>query len=157
MTTLNKKETTLAQEQKVITNPYPGLRPFRNDESHLFFGREDQVEEVLKKLLENKFIGIVGTSGIGKSSFMYCGVLPTLISDYQTEHSSQWDIITCNPGNDPLRNLAKAITPEANKSSTDVDYSMASLIENSGGLVNLVEKRHAENQKNHLIFIDHTD
>ena len=25
-----------------LTNPFPGLRPFRSDESHLFFGREEQ-------------------------------------------------------------------------------------------------------------------
>ena len=62
---------TSETQQKNMTktlNPYPGLRPFRNDESHLFFGRENQVQEVLDKLIENRFIAIVGTSGIGKSS-----------------------------------------------------------------------------------------
>ena len=32
--------------------PYPGLRPFRRDESDLFFGRDDQVDQLLDKLAE---------------------------------------------------------------------------------------------------------
>jgi hypothetical protein len=30
-----------------LINPFPGLRPFTFDESHLFFGREGQSDEVL--------------------------------------------------------------------------------------------------------------
>ena len=30
--------------------PYPGLRPFRRDETDLFFGREAQIEAMLAKL-----------------------------------------------------------------------------------------------------------
>ena len=28
-------------------NPFPGLRPFRSDEHHLFFGREEQTAALL--------------------------------------------------------------------------------------------------------------
>ena len=30
-----------------LTNPFPGLRPFRSDEHHLFFGREEQTGALL--------------------------------------------------------------------------------------------------------------
>jgi hypothetical protein len=33
-----------------ITNPFPGLRPFREEEEHLFFGRELQVDAMVDKL-----------------------------------------------------------------------------------------------------------
>ena len=36
-------------------NPFPGLRPFSMDESHLFFGREGQSDEILSMLSDNKF------------------------------------------------------------------------------------------------------
>ena len=26
--------------------PYPGLRPFNSDETHIFFGREEQTDEL---------------------------------------------------------------------------------------------------------------
>jgi hypothetical protein len=31
-------------------NPFPGLRPFRSDEHHLFFGRENQTAALLQLL-----------------------------------------------------------------------------------------------------------
>ena len=30
-------------------NPFPGLRPFRSDEHHLFFGREEQVDDLIRR------------------------------------------------------------------------------------------------------------
>ncbi len=32
---------------RVRPNPFPGLRPFRSDEHHLFFGREEQTAALL--------------------------------------------------------------------------------------------------------------
>ena len=43
-----------------LFNPFPGLRPFLTEESHLFFGREGQSEEVLKSLSENRFVAVIG-------------------------------------------------------------------------------------------------
>ena len=34
----------------VVRNPFPGLRPFRTDEEHLFFGRENQVDSMIDQL-----------------------------------------------------------------------------------------------------------
>ena len=34
----------------VVANPFPGLRPFEPSESHLFFGRDEQVDELLLRL-----------------------------------------------------------------------------------------------------------
>ncbi len=59
-------------------NPFPGLRPFAPEESDLFFGREKESAEVLNKLLKNRFTTVIGASGTGKSSLIYCGVLPKI-------------------------------------------------------------------------------
>lgn len=92
-----------------VFNPFPGLRPFSIDESHLFFGREGQSEEVLKLLSENRFVAVVGASGSGKSSLMYCGLVPILYGGFITEAGSRWRIITFRPGNKPIDNLSEAI------------------------------------------------
>ena len=42
-----------------LFNPFPGLRPFGIEDSHLFFGRDGQSDEVLYNLANNKFIAIV--------------------------------------------------------------------------------------------------
>lgn len=31
-------------------HPYPGLRPFKSEESDIFFGREQHVDQLLEKL-----------------------------------------------------------------------------------------------------------
>ena len=90
-------------------NPFPGLRPFQMEESHLFFGREGQTDEVLMKLAEHRFVGVIGPSGSGKSSFVYCGVLPILYGGFMANAGPNWDVIVARPGNDPIRNLAEAI------------------------------------------------
>ena len=54
-------------------NPFPGLRPFSVDDSHLFFGREGQIDDILLKISKNRFVTVMGYSGSGKSSLMFCG------------------------------------------------------------------------------------
>ena len=92
------------ETNKVKFNPFPGLRPFLPEESDLFFGREGESEEVLRKLLKNRFITVIGASGSGKSSLIYCGVLPR-VKKLSAGHSSNWRILTFRPGNDPISNL----------------------------------------------------
>ena len=33
-----------------MPKPYPGLRPFREQESEFFFGRENEIDELLERL-----------------------------------------------------------------------------------------------------------
>ena len=42
-----KEHIRTNKPERRMINPFPGLRPFTTDESHLFFGREGQSEEVL--------------------------------------------------------------------------------------------------------------
>ena len=60
----------MGSESKFKLNPFPGLRPFLPEESDLFFGREGESEEVLQKLLKNRFVTVMGASGTGKSSLI---------------------------------------------------------------------------------------
>src|SRR5215218_1472903 len=59
-------------------NPFPGLRPFRSDEHHLFFGREEQTAALLQLLRTNRSLAVVGTSGSGKSSLVRAGMMAEL-------------------------------------------------------------------------------
>ena len=40
--------------------PYPGLRPFTEEESIFFKGREVQIERIVKRIGEKKFLMING-------------------------------------------------------------------------------------------------
>lgn len=107
--------TTLSPTVKKLKNPFPGLRPFSMDESHLFFGREGQSDEVLRKLSENKFVAVIGSSGSGKSSFIYCGVIPILYGGFLTSIGTNWDVIVTRPGGGPIDNLAESIIKKDKK------------------------------------------
>jgi len=95
--------------ETVGANPFPGLRPFTLSDSHLFFGREGQVDEILLKLYKNRSVAIMGYSGSGKSSLMNCGLIPVLYGGFMTETGPNWKIINIRPGNSPIENLAKAV------------------------------------------------
>jgi hypothetical protein len=60
----------------LASTPFPGLQPFREDEAHLLFGRENQVDAMVDKLADTRFLAVVGTSGSGKSSPVNCGDQP---------------------------------------------------------------------------------
>lgn len=101
------------EEQTVFapgtSNPFPGLRPFTVDECHLFFGREGQVDDILLKLSQNRFVCVMGYSGSGKSSLMYCGLVPVLYGGFVTHSSPNWHIIVTRPGISPIQNLADSV------------------------------------------------
>lgn len=138
-------------------NPFPGLRPFTTAESHLFFGREGQSEEVLDNLSRNRFVAVVGSSGSGKSSLMYCGVVPILYGGFITEAGSKWKIILSRPGNDPIGNLAREIA-EKNTEGTEGQYNpkliRAILESSSKGLVEAIKQTRSDSDQNYLILAD---
>lgn len=144
-----------------LKNPFPGLRPFGIDECHLFFGREDQVDEILLKLSQNRFISLLGYSGSGKSSLMHCGVIPILYGGFMTSEGPNWNVVVSRPGGSPIDNLAEAIMSSAAIVSTDdADHEIkhkitaALLKTGSKGLVDIAKHYKAVTGENLLILID---
>lgn len=90
-------------------NPFPGLRPFREDEEHLFFGRERQIDRMIDKLSPARFLAIVGTSGSGKSSLVNCGLRPALHRGLMAQAGTAWKVAQFRPGNNPVRALGHAL------------------------------------------------
>lgn len=85
--------------------PYPGLAPFRKEDAAVFFGRDEAVEKSVERLLKDRFLAIVGASGIGKSSLIHAGIVPRLLQD----HAQLQPIANCRFGAYPLENLADAL------------------------------------------------
>ena len=90
-------------------NPFPGLRPFEPHESTLFFGREDQCDDLLTRLGRRRLVAVVGMSGSGKSSLVRAGLLPALDRGYLPSAGSSWQIAIFRPGSDPVANLTRGL------------------------------------------------
>lgn len=101
--------SSIPMNEQLSYNPFPGLRPFSIDECHLFFGREGHADEILDKLSQNRSVTVLGYSGSGKSSLMYCGVIPMLYGGFMTQTSPNWKIVRTRPGSSPIDNLTEAI------------------------------------------------
>jgi WD40 repeat protein len=93
--------------------PYPGLRPFKRDESDIFRGRNNFVTELSEKLANHHFIAVVGDSGCGKSSLVRAGLLARLNLALDERH---WRTANLRPGNDPFCNMSIALLRDTNKS-----------------------------------------
>jgi WD40 repeat protein len=92
-----------------VDGPYPGLRPFRSDEAEIFFGRDEQVDAMLKRLGASRFLAVVGESGCGKSSLVSAGLIPALELGLLTPPGPAWRIAPMRPGSHPLNRLATAL------------------------------------------------
>ena len=85
--------------------PYAGLRPFHRDEADIFFGRDEQIDQLLAKLSKSRFLATVGPSGCGKSSLIYTGLLNALEAGFLADVGLHWRMATLRPGTHPMRNL----------------------------------------------------
>jgi len=66
---------------------YPGVKPFTENEKHLFFGRANDSQKLFKLISLEKLVLLYSKSGLGKSSLLNAGVLPLFDEDsdkYQT-------------------------------------------------------------------------
>ncbi len=141
-------------------NPFPGLRPFRSDEDRVFFGREKQLDDLLRKLRTTRLVTVLGTSGSGKSSLVYSGLIPSLQSGYMVKAGSNWGIAVLRPGSDPIGNLVDALdTPALAGKSGELQemyrlFLEATLRRSSRGLISCFEEARLPTHKNVLVVVD---
>ena len=85
-------------------SPYPGLSAFTEDDAEFFFGREGEVAQLWRKITSRRLLAVIGPSGVGKSSLLRAGLIPSA--------PDGWGVIVCQPGDSPYSALARALAPE---------------------------------------------
>ncbi|WP_353570870.1 AAA family ATPase [Candidatus Albibeggiatoa sp. nov. BB20] len=90
--------------------PYVGLHTYKITDKPIFYGRDEQIEEIVNIFLKNEknFVAVSGQSGCGKSSLIRAGFLSSL-QDGIIPGKVSWRIATFTPQYDPLYELAKAL------------------------------------------------
>jgi energy-coupling factor transporter ATP-binding protein EcfA2 len=139
-------------------NPFPGLRPFESSESALFFGRDEQCDELLARLARRRLVAVVGASGSGKSSLVRAGLLPALQRGYLPTAGSSWQIAVFRPGGTPLANLTDALLAGVGSESGTVDITRETLTDlltsSSLGLVAAADRLLAGGHGSLLVVVD---
>jgi WD40 repeat protein len=154
-----------AQEQlqnEQLQNPFPGLRSFEAAETHLFFGREGQSDEILKILAHDRFVAVVGTSGAGKSSLVRAGMIPSLEAGYMAAAGSSWRFAVLRPGDqqDPIASLAHRLADPEVFGAIEIDTEALTRIldttlrRSSFGLIEAARQLHLQPGENLLVLVD---
>ncbi len=85
-------------------SPYAGLGAFQEANADLFFGRSHEIAALTHRLESQPLLAIVGPSGVGKSSFVRAGLVPTL-----KRLGENWEAFVLRPGRAPLAALASVL------------------------------------------------
>ena len=137
-------------------NPFPGLRAFRPDEGHLFFGRIESTLKVVSKLKDNRFVAVLGASGSGKSSLVLSGVIPALLRE-NTEGKKSWSYLVFRPALNPVDHLAaelSALSAGAGFTQLTEQNVAASLHNRTEGLTDVVGRIRKNLRQQIVIVID---
>jgi DNA-binding SARP family transcriptional activator len=88
--------------------PYKGLARYDAADAELFVGRERLVEELVARLVDQRYLVVVGPSGTGKSSLVRAGLMPALAAG-ALPGSKAWAVSVVVPGIRPVQVLEAAL------------------------------------------------
>lgn len=107
--------------------PYQGLAAYGPERAGWFFGREELVDDLLRRLARRRLLAVFGASGSGKSSLLRAGLVPAVLAgrvpapdrqpgtDREPEPAHPTEplagsappvVLVTTPGPDPLGELA---------------------------------------------------
>lgn len=95
-------------EELLQINPFPGLRAFEPPEASQFFGRRQQIDELVQRLEHVQLLVVAGESGCGKSSLVLAGLLNELARP-EVAGDIEWRSVVMRPGNSPIAELASKL------------------------------------------------
>jgi WD40 repeat protein len=99
----------------VGASPFRGLAAFREADAPFFHGRERFTERLLSAVQRRPLLVVAGSSGSGKSSAVFAGLVPRLRA------AGDWLVASLRPGTDPFRALATALLPFLSPALGDVE------------------------------------
>lgn len=140
----------------VAPNPYVGLRPFFAADSHIFFGRDEQISELQEILHKTRFLPVVGGSGSGKSSLVRAGLIPRLSAGFLVSGADKWVTVICKPGDAPINNFASELArafgqPDAVDGEDGLEASIRLAL--AGGAADFIEQ-HRDPKASVLLLVD---
>ncbi len=142
----------ITREVMPDASPYAGLSAFQESDAARFFGRSREIAAMVARIRERPLVGLIGPSGVGKSSLVRAGLVPAL-----KQSGENWESLVVRPGRHPMQALASLIAPllEAGTNEPEPPKDLVKHLYQEPGYVGVVLRRHAKkNRRNVLLFID---
>jgi len=137
-------------------SPYAGLSSFQESDAARFFGRSREIAAAVNRIRERPVMGVVGPSGVGKSSFVRAGLVPAL-----KQSGENWESFVIRPGRSPLAAIAAMMTPMVGSTSQTVVDDLkeqaqlaARLAREPGHMGQVLRSRAKRSQTKILLFVD---
>ncbi len=136
------------------------MKAFEESDDYLFFGRNKEIDDLLKQFAVNRFLAVIGSSGSGKSSLVKSGMLPNIYGGFM-KAGSNWRVALMQPGENPVGYLAKELAREGvlyadlKNSDIPIDSVIESRLRRSeNGLELVYADAHLPTGENLLIVVD---
>lgn len=126
----------------------------------MYYGQDTISQRVINQLSENRFVAVLGGAGVGKTSFINCGLKPYFYSGIIGSSKTRWQIIHARPSNNPIRNLAEAIDRKETDNIVEEEINIQTQINfnvlkrGKAGLIELLKQNKPQEQDKFLIVID---
>ena len=109
------------EQAVVLENPFVGLKSMTEADADRFFGRNQEIGELVDKLKSHRLIAVVADSGAGKSSLAQAGLIPAFRGGKLSEMAGRepddrlWHVVVMRPGRDPIEGLKRGVTEAAER------------------------------------------
>jgi serine/threonine protein kinase len=131
-------------------SPYAGLSSFQENDAGRFFGRSREIAAMVARIRDRPLLGVLGLSGVGKSSLVRAGLVPAL-----KRSGEAWECCVLRPGRQPLTSLSTMLGPMLAAVTTEDEKDLALRLRAEPGLLGRVVRRYARHSKKHvLLFVD---
>ena len=136
-------------------SPYTGLSSFQEADAGKFFGRSREIQAMVTRIRDQPLMAVVGSSGVGKSSFVRAGLVPAL-----KRSGEQWETLVVRPGRSPMAALGAVISPMVATAMNLADelVEQQKLVEKlrkePGHLGHLLRGRARRDARRILLFVD---
>ncbi|MFT3694577.1 MAG: protein kinase [Kofleriaceae bacterium] len=143
------------QELQIDESPYAGLSSFQEADAGKFFGRNREIAAMVTRIRDQPLMAVVGSSGVGKSSFVRAGLVPAL-----KRSGEQWETLVIRPGRKPMEALGAIISPMVATAANLADEmdEQKKLVERlrkePGHLGHLLRGRARRDSRKIMLFVD---
>ncbi|MDB4956159.1 MAG: Serine/threonine-protein kinase [Myxococcales bacterium] len=142
-------------ELQMDESPYAGLSSFQENDAGKFFGRNREIAAMVTRIRERPMMAVVGSSGVGKSSFVRAGVVPALKRSGET-----WECLVVRPGRKPMEALSSIVSPMIQTAANLADEMdeqkklTETLRKEPGHLGHLLRGRARRDNRRIMLFVD---